>query len=101
MGHVMGCSARGVLERLKREQQHEHTDRIRWYRHLIGEWTGQTPHAMMVDGAAVAWVNASCAAPGLPHRPVVVYAVTRERALEGVANTVYRAVQTQYEEVVL
>jgi hypothetical protein len=83
------------------EKQHEHSDRVTWYRHLIGEWTGHTPHVMTVDGTAVAWVNASCAAPGIQHRPVAVCAVTSERALEGLANAVYRAVQAQLEEVVL
>ena len=83
------------------EQQHEHPDRVTWYRHLIGEWTGHTPHVMRIDGTAVAWVNAFCAAPGIQRRPVVVCAVTCERALEGVAKAVYRAVQAQYEEVVL
>ena len=83
------------------EQQHEHPGRVRWYRFLIGEWTGHKPHTMMVDGTAVAWVKACCSAPSIQHRPVAVCAVTCERALEGVANAVYRAVQAQYEEEVL
>jgi hypothetical protein len=101
MVQAMECSARCVLEGLRREQQHEHPDRVIWYRHLIGEWTGHTPHVMTIDGAAVAWVNASCAAPGIQHRSVVVCAVTCERALEGVANVVYRAAQARLEEVAL
>jgi hypothetical protein len=101
MVHVMEHSAKCILERLKREQQHEHPDRMRWYRFLIGEWTGHTPHVMTVDGTAVAWVQAYGSAPDIPHRPVAVCAVTCERALEGLANAVYRAVQAQLEEVVL
>ena len=83
------------------EQQHQHPDRVRWYHFLIREWTDHKPHTMMVGGTAVAWVKAYRSAPGREHRPVVVCAVTCERALQGVANAVYRAVQAQSEEVVL
>ncbi len=101
MVQVMERSVKCVLERLKMERQHEHPDRVIWYRFLIGEWTGHTPHVMTVDRTAVAWVKAYCSAPSIQHRPVAVCAVTCERALEGLANAVYRAVQAQYEEVVL
>jgi hypothetical protein len=73
----------------------QHPDRVSWYCALIGEWTTQIPHVLVVNEETVAaWIRPSSSVFGIRHYGATqVWARSVEEALEGLCAQIYEEVQ--------